>query len=188
MKAVSAIIFLSIGSYMFSQSNVPVGTDLPVQIEMPYQIDKESEMPIKGYSNAPNNNHNLKLYRPTFEDRTNEYVANMNKSKNIVRNNEGDALDKIIDKGKNQIDISGGYVKANEAYITEKDGTLTPKYEVYKPQVNNEEYNISIAEKKHENDIKTVKTSIEDLLPLVLIFVTIITLIYLIIFLRKKLK
>lgn len=177
-----------LGIYGLSQSNKPVDNNIPTQIVSPYYQSEDVELRSKGYTNSPSNVATEKLYIPKYEDRTSGYVDNMNKSKKIVRNNEGHTLEKIIDEGKNKIDINGGYVRANEAYTRNKDGTLTPKQTYYKPSVNNEDYNASIKEQESRNNFKNIKNGSKEILPLILILLLIVALIYSTIFLHKKIK
>lgn len=187
MKVSLTLTLFVLGFYGFSQSNIPVGNNLPTAIESPNQTYSEPHISDKGYSNAPNNTVETELYKPKYEDRTSEYVRSISETKSD-KNSGGGTLDSIININKNKIDISGGYVRANDVYITEEDRTLTPKYDVYKLGVNNEEYNKSIKEQKARATIKSVKNSSKEILPFILMIVTIIALVYLIILLHKKIR
>lgn len=162
--------------------------ETPVITEIPYYSSTEADMVLKGYSDTPQNTVNVDSYKPTYSNRTRDYLRNLNKSQEIKQEPTTGTLEKIIKEDRKKIDISGGYVKANNDYITKDDGTLQPKNDLYKSGVNNDEYNIAIEEQKRKQDFKNVKNNLEDLLPLVLMLVLIIAVIYLIIFLRKKIK
>lgn len=180
--ALSVLVF-----YGFSQSNISVGSNLPTVIETSDQNYSKPYISDKGYSNAPNNIVDTELYKPKYEERTSKYVRSISETKSD-KNSGGGTLDSIININNNEINIGGGYVRANEAYITEEDGTLTPKYDVYKQGVNNEEYNKSIKEQEVKANIKSVKNASKEILPLILMLIAIIALVYLIVFLHKKMK
>ncbi|WP_294330759.1 hypothetical protein [uncultured Chryseobacterium sp.] len=187
MKTLLTTALSVLGFYGFSQSNIPVGSNLPTVIETPDQNYSKPHISDKGYSNAPNNIVDTELYKPKYEDKVSKYVRSISETKND-KNSGGGTLDSIININNNEIDIGGGYVRANEAYITEEDGTLTPKYDVYKQGVNNEEYNKSIKEQEVKANIKSVKNASKEILPLILMLIAIIALVYLIVFLHKKMK
>lgn len=172
-------LFLSL--QLSAQENLP-------PIETQHYSNTESDMIIKGYSDTPKNRTSIEPYKPSYENKTSEYVRNLSKNQEIRQEYNGGTLEKIIEDDKKKIDINGGYVKANDAYTKEDNGTLKPKNNVYKPGVNNEDYNIAIQEQERRADFKNIKNTIEEILPLVLILSIIIAVIYVIIFLRKKIK
>lgn len=162
--------------------------EIPQINDIPYYTSGDAELQAQGYTNTPKNYKTIDLYTPSYDNKTSEYVKNLSKNQNTGQEYNGGTLEKIIEDDKNKINISGGYAKIKDTHITEDDGTLKPKYEEYKPGVNNEEYNIVIREQERKKDLKNVKNTLEDLLPLTLMFVLIIAVIYLIIFLRKKIQ
>lgn len=130
----------------------PVGS-LPSTIELPYTTNTD----IITSSNTPDTGIKaLGLYTPSYADRTSNFVENLRADTLSNLYSKNDTLSSIISLPKNQIDISGGYVRANEAYETLNDGTLLPKYEMYKQGVNNENYNASLqtSTEKFLNPIK----------------------------------
>lgn len=158
----------------------------PTSTETQHYLNTESDMIIKGYSDTPKNSTSIEPYKPSYENKTSEYVRNLSKSQEIRQEYNGGTLEKIIEDDKKKIDINGGYVKANDAYIKENGGRLKPKNDVYKPDVNNDEYNAVLQEQELKKDFKNVKNILEELLPLILMLVIIIAVIYLIIYLRRK--
>jgi len=120
----------------------PVG-NLPSTIELPSV--ETSQLP-SNLSNTPDTNvKSLGLYQPNYGNKTDAFVEGLRADTlNNLYNKNNDTLSSIINTNKNKIDISGGYVRANEAYDRLNDGGLLPKYNMYKPGVNNEDYNASL--------------------------------------------
>ena len=121
--------------------------DLPTITDLPYYASGDAELQAQGYGNTPANNPNIALYQPSYKNNTRDMVESMRAdmmSDLSFGGGKQDTLSSIINNSNKKIDISGGYVKANDAYETLSDGTLLPKYKMYKPGVNNEDYNASM--------------------------------------------
>lgn len=177
----TVILALFISFKLYSQ-------ELPVATEIPHYSQTESDMVLKGYSDTPQNTVNVESYKPTYTNRTSEYVRNLSKNQEIKQEPAKGTLENIIEEDNKKIDINGGYVKSNDAYDTKDDGTLQPKNDLYKPDVDNEKYNIAVKEQEKKKELRNVKNILEDILPLLLMALLIIVSVYLIIYLRKKIR
>ena len=116
---------------------------LPSIVESPY-VSGDIDLQSQNYSSVPANLPSIQLYKPNYDSGTKDFVESMRADTLNNLYSKTDTLTSIINGGGNKIDISGGYVKANEAYERLSDGTLLPKYEMYKPGINNEAYNASL--------------------------------------------
>lgn len=122
----------------------PVG-NLPTPISLPYTAEGNITSQSKNYSNTPDTGMTIpELYTPTYTDKTTALVDSIRATTLNNLYSKKDTASNIANYQKDKIDISGGYVKANEAYERLSDGALLPKYEMYKPGINNEAYNASL--------------------------------------------
>lgn len=185
MKKLIILSLLSIGVFSYSQTSA--GSDIPSVDITPYHLSEDAELEAKGYSKSPKSYPTEKPYVTDYTNNTRKIVENIDTRK-IVPSENDDTMSKIINSSNNKIDINGGYVDVRDAFDLQNDGTYKPKYDVYKPDINNEEYNQTLKTQEQIQTYKAVKKEAKDILPIILSVLLIIASIYLILLFRKRLK
>lgn len=117
--------------------------DIPTNVDIPYLTENDLDLNIKGYSDTPPVNPNIPLYKPNYSNETHAFVEQLRRDtlSDLSTGSDIDPVKQIINSSKNKIDISGGFVKANDIYDTLNDGSLLPKYKYYMPGVDNDKLN-----------------------------------------------
>ena len=155
---------------------------LYAQQDLPYvegEIDKASSK----YSAVPPSSPNIPLYKPNYDNsKVNKYIDNLRKEENSVNPQGGSGtLEKIIEEGKNKIDIYEGYVKAKDGYTAKSDVKKELKNETYMTEISDKK-NCKVASNKMSKKIShnvILKTSNSNVLETVaIIFLIIISLFF----------
>lgn len=109
---------------------------LCAQQDLPYvegEIDKASSK----YLAVPPSSPNIPLYKSNYDNsKVNEHIDNLRKEENSANPQGGSGtLEKIIEEGKNRIDIYDGYVKVKDGYTAKPDVRQELKNETYMTEI-----------------------------------------------------
>lgn len=114
-------IFLS--TIINAQNKVEPQIDIPQSKDVPYYQETDADLKIKGYSDTPPTNPNIKSYQVDYSSKKrDEYMKRLQDkySDKETQVQEKDPVKEIIETQKNKIDVSGGFITQKQIDSTKK--------------------------------------------------------------------
>ena len=123
MKNCILLLFFILGFFVKAQNKVEPQIDIPQSKDVPYYQETDADLKIKGYSDTPPPNPNIKSYQVDYSSKKrDEYMKRLQDkySDKEPQKQEKDPVKEIIETQKNKIDVSGGFITQKQIDSTKK--------------------------------------------------------------------